>query len=64
MCAFFSFQQILEGNDKKGEADLMQEWYSLLHTKNKLMREEQELLIRLVAYSLYFTAYHCVTKCH
>lgn len=50
----FFFQQILEGNDKKGEADLMQEWYTLLHTKNKLMREEQELLIRLVAYSLYF----------
>lgn len=53
VCIFFFFQQILEEN-KKGEADLMQEWYSLLHTKNKLMREEQELLIRLVDYSLYF----------
>ncbi|GFY40700.1 protein-methionine sulfoxide oxidase mical3a [Trichonephila inaurata madagascariensis] len=31
----------------KGEAELMQEWYTLVHTKNKLTREEQELLIRL-----------------
>ncbi|GFQ91432.1 protein-methionine sulfoxide oxidase mical3a [Trichonephila clavata] len=31
----------------KGEAELMQEWYTLVHTKNKLTREVQELLIRL-----------------
>lgn len=42
----FFLKHFLEGNDKKGEADLMQEWYSLLHAKNKLTREEQELLIR------------------
>ncbi|GFS44773.1 protein-methionine sulfoxide oxidase mical3a [Nephila pilipes] len=31
----------------KGEAELMQEWYTLVHTKNKMTREVQELLIRL-----------------
>ncbi|GIX74346.1 protein-methionine sulfoxide oxidase mical3a [Caerostris extrusa] len=37
-----------EGNRSgKAESELMQEWYTLVHTKNKLTREEQELLIRL-----------------
>ncbi|XP_054719606.1 LOW QUALITY PROTEIN: protein-methionine sulfoxide oxidase mical3a-like [Uloborus diversus] len=31
----------------KGEAELMQEWYTLIHSKNKIVREEQELMIRL-----------------
>ncbi|CAL1283769.1 unnamed protein product [Larinioides sclopetarius] len=37
-----------EGNRRgKSEAELMQEWYTLIHTKNKLNREVQEHLIRL-----------------
>ncbi|GBM58463.1 [F-actin]-monooxygenase MICAL3 [Araneus ventricosus] len=37
-----------EGNRRgKTEAELMQEWYTLIHTKNKLNREVQEHLIRL-----------------
>ncbi|XP_055935059.1 F-actin-monooxygenase MICAL3-like [Argiope bruennichi] len=42
-----------EGNRKgKTEAELMQEWYTLIHTKNKLNREVQENMIRLKSLEL------------
>ncbi|XP_023222393.1 F-actin-monooxygenase MICAL3-like [Centruroides sculpturatus] len=30
----------------RGETELMQEWFNLVHAKNKLVQKEQELLIR------------------
>ncbi|KFM63339.1 hypothetical protein X975_21440, partial [Stegodyphus mimosarum] len=41
------FRREGHGSDSKEEAELMQKWYTLIHSKNKLTREEQELVIRL-----------------
>ena len=40
------FNCIRQGGVCKDEADLMGEWFSLVHEKNALVRWEQELLVK------------------
>ena len=49
VCCFFVFVAVVTGGSteaNRNEADLMQEWFSVVHEKNVLVKYESELMVQ------------------